>query len=283
MRTRWSTLAWAFALVVGSFSTTKAQTFSWNWTGFYVGADGGFVSNRSLSTPQASISANSYLTGGAPFTGTLATFNASAVDTLSARGFDAGGHAGFNWQLKPFAVGIEIDYGAFRTRATRDVTFALSPTAVVSQLHSEASTDWLFTARPRAGWVYSIGFAYVTGGIAVTGLSAKTTYIDNANIPQPNGVVSAAETKIGWTVGGGLELAIAPRWTVRAEYLHLEFPSVVGAGTITNPANGRFNPTALSADLKSDIVRVGVSHKFQWWFEPDVAPPPGVPVVVTKD
>jgi outer membrane immunogenic protein len=282
MRTRWRTLAFASALAVGSFPTAKAQTFSWNWTGFYAGADAGFASSRSLSSTQASVLANPYLLATPPFTGTLAVFNASAVDTLSARGFDAGVHAGFNWQLKPFAVGIEIDYGAFRARATRDVTFLLSP-AVVSQLHSEASTDWLFTARPRVGWIYSIGFAYVTGGVAVTGLSAKTTYIDNANTPQPNGVVSAAETKVGWTVGGGLELAIAPRWTVRAEYLHLEFPSVVGAGTITNPLNGRFNPTALSADLKSDIVRVGVSHKFQWWFEPDVAPPPGVPVVVAKD
>jgi outer membrane immunogenic protein len=204
------------------------------------------------------------------------------VDTLSARGFDAGGHAGFNWQLKPFAVGIEIDYGAFRTRATRDVTFLLSPT-VISQLHSEVSTDWLFTARPRVGWVYSVGFAYLTGGVAVTGLSASTSYIDNANIRGPNGIVSAAETKVGWTVGAGLELAIAPRWTVRAEYLHVEFPSIVGAGRITDPISGKFNPTVLSTDLKSDVVRVGVSHKFQWWWEPEVAPPPGTTVVVTKN
>jgi outer membrane immunogenic protein len=158
----------------------------------------------------------------------------------------------------------------------------LSP-AVVSQLHSEVSTDWLFTVRPRVGWIYSVGFAYLTGGVAVTGLSASTSYVDNANIQRPNGIVSAAETKVGWTVGAGLELAIAPRWTVRAEYLHAEFPSIVGAGQITDPISGKFNPTVLSADLRSDVVRVGVSHKFQWWWEPEVAPPPGTAVVVTKN
>jgi hypothetical protein len=94
-------------------------------------------------------------------------------------------------------------------------------------------------------------------------------------------------------MGAGLEVAIAPRWTLRAEYLRVEFTGVNGVGRITNPGTaaiagvaggpGTFNPISLSADHKSDFVRVGVSHKFQWWSEEPVPPVTPGPVVVTKN
>ena len=166
MRTRWNTLGWASAFAVCSFCA-NAQTFSWNWTDFYVGADAGLISSRSLSSTQATLSPTPYLLG-TPVSGdTLATFNANAVDTISTQGTEVGVHAGYDWQLKPFAVGLEIDYGAFRTRLVRDTPFQLSPT-VVSQLHTETNTNWLFTVRPRVGWVYSVLYGYITGGAAFT-------------------------------------------------------------------------------------------------------------------
>ena len=96
-----------------------------------------------------------------------------------------------------------------------------------------------------------------------------------------DGTISFKVLKAGWVIGAGLEVAIAPRWTLRAEYLRVEFSGVTGASRIVNGA--LFNPINFSADHKSDMVRVGVSHKFQWWWE---EPPPPVapgPVVVTKD
>ncbi len=281
MRRGWNTLGWASAFAVCSFCA-NAQTFSWNWTGFYVGVDAGIISSRSFSSTQATFSPTPYLLGIPGATGTITTFNSAAVDTLNARGTEGGVHAGFNWQLKPFTVGLEIDYGAFRTSAVRDATVPLSST-VVSQLHSESSTNWLFTVRPRVGWVYSVLYGYITGGAAFTTINASTLYSDNANARVPNGFVTTSQSKAGWTIGAGLEVAIAPRWTLRAEYLRVEFSGVTGAGRITNPVNGFFNPISLSADHKSDIVRVGVTHKFQWWFEEPVPPVAPGPVVVTKD
>ena len=166
MRTRWNTLGWASAFAVCSFCA-NAQTFSWNWTDFYVGADAGLISSRSLSSTQATFSPTPYLLGTLVSGDTLATFNANAVDSISTQGTEVGVHAGYNWQLKPFAVGLEIDYGAFRTRLVRDTPFQLSP-IVVSQLHSETNTNWLFTVRPRVGWVYSVLYGYITGGAAFT-------------------------------------------------------------------------------------------------------------------
>jgi outer membrane immunogenic protein len=291
MRRAWNTLGWAFLFAVCSFGA-NAQTFSWNWTGFYVGADAGFVSSRSFSSTQAAISPTPYLLATPP-SFTLATFNTAAVDTLSAQGAEGGVHAGYNWQLKPITVGLEIDYGAFRTSAVRDSTFALSST-VVSQLHSETDTKWLFTVRPRVGWVYGTLFGYITGGAAFTTINSSTLYSESLRVP--NGFVTTSQSKVGWTMGTGLEVAIAPRWTLRAEYLRVEFSGVTGAGQITNPgapATGpagalvtggspSFNPISLSADHKSNIVRVGVSHKFQWWFEEPVPPVAPGPVVVSK-
>jgi outer membrane immunogenic protein len=289
MRTRWNTLGLAFAFAVCSFGA-NAQTFSWNWTGFYVGVDAGIISSRSFSSTQATFSPNPYLLGTPGANGTISAFNNAAVDTLSARGTEGGVHAGYNWQLRPITVGFEIDYAAFKTSMTRDATFGLA-SGIVSQLHSQASTKWLFTARPRVGWVYGALFGYITGGIAFTTFDASTIYSEAGRLP--NGFVSTSQSKAGWTMGAGLEVAIAPRWTLRAEYMRVEFTGVTGAGSITNPGSlaiagvtggpGTFNPISLSADHKSDLVRVGVTHKFQWWFEepvPSVAPGP---VVVTKD
>jgi outer membrane immunogenic protein len=301
MRRGWSTLGWAFAFAVCSFCA-NAQTCSWNWTGFYVGADAGFVSSRSFSSTQAAVSATPYLLTTTPTPGAnspFAVFNANAVDTLNARGAEGGVHAGYNWQLKPFAVGLEIDYGAFRANAVRDTTFALSSittgagaaamnTTVISQLHSETNTNWLFTVRPRIGWVYSVLYGYITGGAAFTSFTASARYSD---VFLANGLISTSQSKVGWTMGAGLEVAIAPRWTLRAEYLRVEFSGVTGVGRITNGGAlaagvggvGTFNPINLSADYKSDMVRVGVSHKFQWWFEEPVPPVAPGPIVVTKD
>jgi len=279
MRTRWSTLGWASAFAVCSFCA-NAQTFSWNWTGFYVGADAGLISSRSLSSTQATFSPTPYLLG-TPVSGdTIATFNANAVDSISTQGTEVGVHAGYNWQLKPFAVGLEIDYGAFRTRLVRDTPFQLSPT-VVSQLHSETNTNWLFTVRPRVGWVYSVLYGYITGGVAFTTINASTLYSDNA-ANRASGLVATSQSKAGWTIGAGLEVAIAPRWTLRAEYLRVEFSGVTGVGRIA-AVDGSFNPTSLSADHKSDVVRLGVSHKFQWGWEEPVPPVAPGPVVVAKD
>lgn len=312
MRARWKTLGFASAFAVCSFGA-NAQTFSWNWTGFYVGADAGYISSRSFSSTQAAVSAAPYFITATPSPGgsAFATFNANAVDTLSARGGEGGVHAGYNWQLKPLTVGLEIDYDAFRANAVRDATFVLASntaagvtSTVISQLHSESNANWLFTVRPRVGWVYGPLFGYITGGPAFTTITASTRYTDAFSVttagatPAPvalsNGLVSTSQSKIGWAGGLGLEVAIAPRWTLRAEYMRVEFNGVAGVGRITNsgvtPAGlvtalgglGTFNSVSLSGDYKSDLVRVGVSHKFQWWFEEPVPPVVPGPVVVSK-
>src|SRR4051794_10679491 len=102
-------VAWATALVLTSAATAGAQTFSWNWTGPYIGADAGYVSSRSVTSYLASLPQSSaYLNANQ-----VLLFNQAAPDIVSARGVTGTLHAGWNWQLKPFALGIELDAARF--------------------------------------------------------------------------------------------------------------------------------------------------------------------------
>src|SRR6185436_4970276 len=237
MRKILSASACALGLAVASIaSPAQAQSYTWTWNGFYIGLDAGFAANRSLVSFQASTS-----TPAPPLSpAQVGVFNANGIDTLTARGFEGGGHIGFNWHMRPFVVGIEADFGAFRTNGTRDYT--AFPLPAGATFHTEVSSDWLATLRPRVGWAQNVLFGYLTGGVAVAQFKTNASYIDNSGA---NGAVSASQVKAGWTIGAGLEVAIASQWMLRFEYFHVEFPSINVTGRITNPVTGAFNPIAL--------------------------------------
>jgi outer membrane immunogenic protein len=98
----------------------------------------------------------------------------------------------------------------------------------------------------------------VTGGLAVTELKYNNTFTETFSGLFENGSVS--KTKAGWTVGGGVEHAVLNAWSVKAEYLYVDFGSVSSTGVTQ-----RFDETfSHSANLKSHIVRAGINYKFDW-------------------
>ena len=52
---------------------------------------------------------------------------------------------------------------------------------------------------------------YVTGGAAFGDIKTSVTGFGDSN-----------KTKAGWTVGGGVEAAIAGPWTAKVEYLYVD-------------------------------------------------------------
>jgi outer membrane immunogenic protein len=70
----------------------------------------------------------------------------------------------------------------------------------------------------------------------------------------------------GWTAGAGVEWGFLPNWTLRAEYLHLQFNGVaenfgftgitIGVPIVSNVHNTTNNGI--------DVARVGVSYLFNW-------------------
>ena len=124
------------------------------------------------------------------------------------------------------------------------------------------NSNWLFTARPRIGILANNWLLYVTGGLAVTDLSATFLFGDNFGAgAAENGVFTT--TRVGGVVGGGIETALWDHWSVKAEYLYVDFGTVtVISNNLTNGAAFPGQTFTHSADLKASIARVGLNFRY---------------------
>jgi outer membrane immunogenic protein len=166
----------------------------YNWTGAYVGLNGGYGFSGSNGSD----------------------------------GWLFGGTLGYNLQTGgPLVWGLEGDI------AWTDIEG--------SNAFNQTSNNWLGTVRGRIG--YAMGptgtvMPYVTGGVAFGD-------IENA-VP---GFGSARDTKLGWTLGGGIEAALSGPWTAKVEYLYVDLgdgPTVAGVGS----------------DFHTNIIRAGLNYRF---------------------
>jgi len=147
----------------------------YNWTGFYIGINGGGGFGRSQWDSTGS-------------------FNTS--------GGLVGGTVGYNYQFGQAVVGVEGDIDWADINGT---TNAACP------LGCKTTDNWLSTVRGRLGYAADRFMPFVTGGAAFGDIRASTP-----------GFAGASNTNAGWTVGAGLEFAIAGNWTAKAEYLYVD-------------------------------------------------------------
>ena len=257
----------------------------YSWTGFYVGGNVGYAWSHASLDP--SIFAPNCTPDRPACPGLLAAM--AAPQDMTSNGFTGGFQAGANYQTGPWVVGIEADIESFRLRNS----FAFGPMRFIPSgpgsfvtLTSSGSVDtnWLATVRPRVGVAFANLVVYATGGVAFT--KQNNTLVDavitTGGPPFPGGgsVGAFAVTSsrdVGWTVGGGIEYAIAPHWSLKAEYLHLDFGSATASAGVTNEPPPQFCPCGLTAavltastHLRADIVRVGLNYKFGYAAAPAV-------------
>jgi|SRR5579862_6027817 len=113
---------------------TKAPMYAapYNWTGFYVGINGGGGWGRSEFT---------------------APFPTGSFDTSGGL---VGGTVGYNWQMGQLVFGLEgdIDWSGIKG------------SAVCVGTTCETRNDWLGTARGRIGYAFDRFLPYITGGAA---------------------------------------------------------------------------------------------------------------------
>ena len=115
---------------------------------------------------------------------------------------------------------------------------------------AKSSIDWFATVRGRMGYLLTPSFMpYLTGGLAIA--DVKNTLVAG------DGSFSSSGTQTGWAFGGGVEYKFAPNWSLKAEYLHLDFGSSTQRPDVALPANVKL--TAAAVDNSLDIVRVGVN------------------------
>ena len=250
----------------------------YSWTGWYVGANAGGFWGHSDVTSNVPCTATSFFGPGGGYFCTTTTglangvaVGAAGTGSLSDSGFTGGAQAGYNRQNGNFVVGLEADIGAFHFRGSQSVS-ARYPVPVIPifgvhtfTVGTSVEANWLFTARGRIGWTVKPNLlAYATGGLAVTSLQVANSFSDDNGIPGASGAGSNSATKLGWTLGGGLEWAFDKNWSAKAEYLYVDFGSVTvnSTGTGTYAGTGYSQAISTSADLTAHIARVGVNYKF---------------------
>ena len=146
-----------------------------------------------------------------------------------------GGTIGYNWQSAQWVFGLEGDINWTNIEGS---TNTLCPAGCRTE------NSWLATARARVGYAVNRVLPYVTGGLAVGDINASTP-----------GFTGAEDTKIGWTVGGGLEFVIAGNWTAKAEYLYVDlgkFNCGLGCGAFVTD----------NVSFTTHIARGGVNFRF---------------------
>ena len=102
---------------------------------------------------------------------------------------------------------------------------------------------------------------YGTGGVALTDLGVKNA-LASSNPPVAQGAGSASGWVTGWTIGGGAEWALSRHWTVRAEYLYLDFGKVTANASVVDLPHTFNNNVATTVDLTAHLARVAVNYKF---------------------
>ena len=204
------------ASAVAADLPVKAPVYqAYNWSGCYVGAQAGSVWGR---------------------TGYTDTQN------LTGTGFDlaggiGGGHLGCNYQVTSFVIGIEGDAEWTSLRGD-DGGFNFTLDRVEGR--------WQGSIRGRAGFVFDRVLVYGTGGWSALNVEYS---VSNPIITTE----AVRRTLSGWTVGGGIEYALAPSFTGRLEYRYASYGSELFP--FQQVATRRLNETTTST------ARVGLSYK----------------------
>jgi outer membrane immunogenic protein len=238
---------------------TKAPMMPvYTWTGGYIGlnAGGAFGDSEVATTANTPV----YFA-----TSSLPAIAGAGAQTIKPNGFTGGGQIGYNWQASSVTVvGLEADFDYFGLRGSSTsgaVYPCCAPTAFT--ITQSVKTDWLATFRARLGYLVTPNaLLYVTGGGAVTDLKGTFGFTDT--FAAANESASFSSTKLGWTVGGGVEWTLWSGWTAKAEYLFVSFPSASVTSNNLTTTGGPI-PTQTfthSADLDASIGRFGLNYKF---------------------
>lgn len=247
-----------------------------SWTGGYIGLSAGYTwtQNDSVTTTTGPVF-DAKPGGYATTTAILGTFSAPT----RLEGFIGGGQAGYNHELySKFVLGLEADIqGLSSSAATTTVTSAaFNPIILGGSTAAQASTitrslDYFGTVRGRLGYaVLPNLLVYGTGGLAYGGASARTSIFFAYPPASGAGDIAAsgfAETRTGWTAGGGLEWMFMAGWSAKVEYLHYDLGSVsysVGPMVSVTPVKVHFvDFGASSVNVQGHIVRAGLNYHFE--------------------
>src|SRR6516162_11877993 len=177
----------------------------YDWTGFYIGANGGWGQTRNC--------VNFVDVTGFVF-----------VDACREQsGGLVGGQFGYRWQSGQWVFGFEAQGDWADLSNTR-----LSLIDATLSTRTKTSGIGLFTGQIGYAWNQSL--LYVKGGAAVT--DNRFSILDTFTGFE---FAAASTTRWGGTLGVGWEWGFAPNWSVGVEYDHLWMGDANNSFTATDP------------------------------------------------
>lgn len=205
------------------------------WTGIYVGINAGAAFRTSNNNNSG------YYGYGYPYYGYGYGFGNNNNNSRVA--FIGGGQVGYNWQFGQVVLGFEVD-NQYRS------SFNSNNNSVFGSNSNRG--NFLGTARGRLGYSITPMFMiYATGGLAY-----GTTDVTDSGFQIPTYGVQGGglrSFRVGYTIGGGLEYAFTPNWSVKAEYLYVDLRK--------DNNNNLFNNNN-SQRNQFHVGRVGLNYRF---------------------
>jgi outer membrane immunogenic protein len=227
----------------------------YDWGGGYIGINGGYAFGQSeWGSDPRNPSSN------------------SSTGNFHVNGGLVGVTMGVSGQFGAFVLGVEGDFDWQGVRGTSGSTFCTSlftstalppPPVTGAGLSCKTASNWLGTFRARFGYAWDRVLFYGTAGGA--GANVETGL---------NGLPYQNNAEWGWTVGAGVEVALAENWTFKVEYLFVDLAGNAtcnhgyscgydAAAALTgNPPTTTQPSSSMAVKLNENIVRVGLNFKF---------------------
>lgn len=253
---------------------------AYSWTGLYVGGHlGGAWANNDWFLPNDPINSVAQEPLGTPFEGsfpnspagfaavlqsgyqgpTIGPLNVSSGSN-SASGWLAGAQIGYNYQIKSWVLGVEGEVSWTSLKGSnRDPSYANI---------NQTDTDFVGALGGRLGYAWDRLLLYGKAGGAwahdkYSVLSDKTFTVGSGE-PAPVTVTSgtmvdaATVNRFGYMLGAGVEYALTPQWSVKAEYEYLDFGR---QRTTLAPVTTVVSPFDEDIRQRIQIAEIGFNYK----------------------
>jgi outer membrane immunogenic protein len=224
-----SASAFAADLPTQTYKSPPVVAQVYNWTGIYVGVNGGY--GWGSQDPLVLFS------------------NAFDRTSFDISGGMFGGTVGAQIQQGYVVIGLEgdLDWANIKgSGVSRPSILGIVPPGGGITLNVATNTSAMMTARLRAGAAMDNWLFYVTGGLAENKSSASGTSI--AGMPCGTlGVItscSASSWRPGVAAGLGVEYGFAHNWSAKLEYIYVDS---LGTGASTDHI---------------DTIRGGINYRF---------------------
>jgi opacity protein-like surface antigen len=214
------------------------------WTGFYVGANGGYA-------------ADTMDIAGAP--------PPAGPPTQDMEGGLLGATVGFNWQTNsPLVLGIEADFALTHMEDTvRDGNYLVEGGEITS----------FGTLRARVGWSMGQWLPFITAGYMWDEVEQSFSCPDDAAVPfgfcrpvgagghgAPGGFdLKGSQTQSGFIWGAGVEYDIDGRWSVKIEDLVGDFDD---QDYNLGPDGAGVDKLLTTQQSLDNLFRFGVNYRF---------------------